>query len=177
MKQFLLGLLGLIAWTQIGISGQMLQVPRERFTAGHFAYPALLLASVVYLHWLFRVFLMPLSHLDPEQRQTLRQQAVAQYSKGFLAGTVGLGYLLLALYIVGFFAELRDQPTTPNLVWPAVFFIALGTLAQVRGLVRRLSGCSFDDSRRGIEQAAAPNVGPATRVGNSGVAEGSPSVS
>jgi hypothetical protein len=151
LKQFLLGVLAIIAWSQIGISGNMLQVPRAVFTMGHYAYPVLLLGSILYLQWSFRVFLMPLSHLDREQRQQLRQQALAQYSNGFLAGTVALGYLLVAAYIFGFFAGLRDQPTTPNLVWPGVFFIALGTLAQVRGLVRHLSG----NSRQSAELGAA----------------------
>jgi hypothetical protein len=173
LKHLVLGLLGLVAWTQIGISGEMLQVPRDQFTTGHFAYPALFLASVVYLHWLFRVFLMPLSHLGRHRQEALRHEAVADYAKGFLAGTVGLGYVLLALYIVGYLAGLRGHPATPNLVWPGVFFIALGTLAQVRALVRRLSG----DLGRGIEPPAPPNVGPAIPVDQAGVQGGPPSVS
>ena len=173
LKQFALGVLGLMAWVQIGISGEMLQVPRERFTTGHFAYPALLLVSSVYLHWAFRAFLMPLSHVDWEQRQKLTQQALAHYSKGFLAGTVGLGYVLVALYIFEFYVGLRDQPTTPNLIWPGVFFIALGTLAQVRGLVRYLSGASY----KGIELGAAPNGGPATPLTDLGAQGEPPSVS
>ncbi len=157
VKRILLGVLGFLAWIQIGISGDMLQVPRKDFTAGCFIYPALLIASVVYLNWLFRVFLMPLSHLGAEQRQTLKQQAVAQYSRGFLAGTVGFGYFLLALYAFGFLANLRGQPTTPNLALPGVFFILLGTLAQVRGLVRHLSGCVLSQTGKSIEQAPSAN--------------------
>jgi hypothetical protein len=172
LKHVVLGLLGLIAWMQLGISGEMLRVPREQFTTGHFAYPAVLLASVVYLHWLFRVSLMPLSHLGREQQATLRQQALSQYWKGFLAGTVGLGYVLLALYICGYFTGLRVQPETPNLVWPGVFFIGLGTLAQVRGLVRLLSR----DWGKGNEPAA-PNGGPAAPSRNPGATGGPPSLS
>ena len=165
-------MLALYAWTQIWISGEMLQVPWLRFTVGDFAYPWLLLASVVYLHWLFRVFLMPLSHLGREQRERITQQALAQYSKGFLSGTVGLGYLLLALYIVGFLTGFRGRPITPNLVWAGVFFIAVGTLAQVRGLVRWLSG----DSGKEIDRAPAPYGGPTSPLGPSGMPSGPPPV-
>jgi hypothetical protein len=170
LRRFILGALALIAWTQIGISGEMLQVPWERFTVRDFVYPALLLASVLYLHWLFRVFLMPLSHLGQEQRERLKEQALAQYSKGFLAGTVGLGYLLLALYLGGFLTGFRGKAITGNLVWEGVFFIALGTLAQVRGLVLFLSG----DSGKKIEPAAAG--APTLPLGPSGAPSGPPSV-
>lgn len=150
------GLLGLVAWTQIELSGEMLRVPPEQFTTQHYAYPILLLAAVLYLHGLFRDFLMPLSHLGREQREALKRQALSDYLTRSLAATVGLGYLLLIVYIVGFYGGLRDE-RVPNPAWPGVFFIAFGTLAQVRGVVRYLSGGSHEI----VNAAAAPSGDPA----------------
>jgi hypothetical protein len=177
VKQILLGVLAFLAWIEISVSGERLRVPRGDFTAWLLIYPALLVASVIYLHWLFRAFLMPLSHLSSERREELKEQALAHYSKGFLAGTVGLGYIFLVSYVVGLLTGMPDGPQVPSMILPAVFLIALGTLAQVRGLVRHLSGGELKQPGRSHEHSTAPNGGPAASGASPGCGAGPPSVS
>ena len=70
-----------------------------------------------------------------------------------------------------FLANVASHGRTWELHVPHLFFVVLVTLAAVAGTglgLRRLSGA---------EPCAAPNGGPATRLGDSNVTEGPPSVS
>lgn len=172
-RNILLGLLGFGAWIVIGISGDMIHERKVGLTTDGVVYVLLLTLSVIYFHWLFRLFVMPLYGLSKSERVDLSDRSKKHYSKGFFRGAIGLGYFCLALYV---FALLMDMPgrEPPNFALGAIFFIGLGTLAQVRGVVLALTN---DRDNGSIEQTAAPNGGPATQLGNSSVGEGPPSVS
>ncbi len=138
LRKTVLGVLAFVAWVVIGISGGVFRDRPAELSRSEVVYAGLLIASVIYFHWLCRAFLMPLSGLSKEQQAALLDHGLKNYRSGFFAGTIGLGYICLALYVFGFFADRPGKADDPNFVWVAIFFIGLGVLAQTRGLILSL---------------------------------------
>jgi hypothetical protein len=129
IKSTILFLAGLMSWLMIGMSGQMIKSTEPR-TYGDITYAILLILSVIFLHWALRSFLIPINRVPDLHVPKLRAAVEKKYTKGFFAGVVGIGYLLLALHV---FALLdRSVTIRPSHLHLALFFIALGVLAQAR---------------------------------------------
>ena len=120
---------GLISWLLIGMSGHMIKSTEPR-TYGDITYAMLLILSVIFLHWALRSFLIPINRVPNSHVPKLRAAVEKKYTKGFFAGVVGIGYLILALHVFA----LLDRAVTirPSHLHLALFFIALGVLAQAR---------------------------------------------
>jgi len=138
VRKIFLGFLALVAYTAIAISGKALRDRPPELNMSALVYVVLLVASVIYFHWLFRAFLMPFSGLSKEEQAALLNRALGQYRIGFFAGTIGFGYFCLALYVFGFFHDMPDKSDFPNFTIGTIFFIGLGVLAQARGLILSL---------------------------------------
>jgi len=147
LKNILLTCLGLAAWmwVQICISVPM---PEKTWplTAYSYVHSSLLICSVVYLHWALRTFLVPCQGLSKEQVLKLRRAINAKYAKGFLAGTIGLGYLLLILHTIAFLD--RSVSPRPSFLSGAIFLIVLGTLAQSRAAIQYLCEAQAKDNKK-----------------------------
>ena len=141
--RFFLALLGLIAGLAIVVAHRKLHEPSIRdltapglMTMSHFIYGGIYMASFVYLHWLIRDSVLPLSELSRERKKVLMARAKEHYSKSFSAGSIQLGYFFLAFY-------LWEIPFGPHhghifLIANALFLIFLGAISQVRGLIAYL---------------------------------------
>jgi hypothetical protein len=162
-----LGILGFTAWVVIGTAGDVIRQRGENLRTADIVYLLLLVLAVIYFHWLFRVFAMPLAGLPESERAALVDKTMSRYWGGFFRGTVGLGYFLLCLYM---FAYAMDTPTrseVPNFALGAIFFIGLGVLAQARALVLTLTRRELDiRQKESIEPGGPANqsqpVRPAT---------------
>lgn len=157
-RNIILGIFGLGAWTLIDISGTMLRDYGGVLSTDNVVYVVLLVLSVIYFHWLSRVFVMPLSGLSHSERFALIEQAMSKYWGGFFRGSVGFGYFLLILYIFAYVVETPRHSEVPNFALGAIFFIGLGVLAQARGLVLVLTRREFGTRQKdGIEPDGAAN--------------------
>jgi hypothetical protein len=172
-----LGVLGFGAWVVIGIAGDSIRERGAPLIKADFVYLFLLVLAVIYFHWLFRIFVMPLSGLPPYKRNALNERALKNYWAGFFRGTVGFGYFLLCLYLFAYLMESPRRLEAPNFALGAIFFIGLGILAQTRALVLALTNPELNMDHEESNEGAAPIGGPATLFGNSNVTEGPPSVS
>lgn len=102
---------GLIAWLMIGISRPMMASDLP-LTPGHIAYSALLILSVIFLHWALRSFLTPISRIPHIHASKLRNAVGTMYAKGFFAGVVGLGYMFLAFHVYALLDRtVTERPT------------------------------------------------------------------
>jgi hypothetical protein len=173
-----LGVLGFGAWVVIGSAGDSIRERGDALTSADIFYLLLLIMAVVYFHWLFRVFVMPLSGLPQSKRVALNDRVNKKYWAGFFRGTVGCGYFLLFLYVFAYLLETPKHSEVPNFALGAIFFIGLGVLAQARGLVLALTSPELNMGQEaGIKPGAPPNGGPAASVDNSNAPGGPPSVS
>jgi hypothetical protein len=153
VRNIVLTCLGLVAWMWVEIC---ISVPMPERTWPLTAYSCvhsfLLICAVVYLHWALRAFLVPCRGLSKERLLELRRAINAKYAKGFLAGTVGLGYLLLILHTLAYLD--RSGPNGPGLGGPnpgflsgTLFLIVLGTLTQGRAAVQYLCDAQTKEVR------------------------------
>lgn len=129
LKNITLFIIGLTAWVTISISSVMMQTLAP-LGMDDYVYAIALIISVVYLQWALRSFLMPVNQLPSAQAKELRAITRTTYARGFLAGTVGFGYLFLALHLFAFLD--RSVSRKPEFLSMALFLITLGTLAQAR---------------------------------------------
>ena len=143
IKNILFIVLGFVAWMAIGISDRMLESKGPLGTED-FVYAAVLVLSVVYFHCMLRRFVLPLQGLPKDTTRQVRDAYVLRYAKGFLAGTIGWGYVLLFFHV---FALLdRNVSGKPSFLPAALFFIALGVLAQARAVIQYF--CSMEGLRK-----------------------------
>lgn len=174
-RNIALGILGFGAWIVIGIAGESFRERREPLERAHIIYLLLLFLAVIYFHWLFREFVMPLSRLRYSERVALIHRTLSRYPDGVYWRTVGtgcfiFGYLLLCLYgfayVEGGETPLRSEAEAPNLALGAILFIGLGVLAQTRALVLSLTGEFNIRQKESIEPSSPAKqsqpVGPAT---------------
>jgi hypothetical protein len=148
-----LGVLGFGAWVVIGIAGDLIRERGDPLIKTDFVYLLLLFLAVIYFHWLFRMFVMPLSRLPQSKRDALIDRATKKYRAGFFRGTVGFSYFLLCLYGFEYLVGSPMRSEAPNFVLGAIFFIGLGVLAQARGLMLALMSSELNmDREESIEQ-------------------------
>jgi hypothetical protein len=176
-RNIVLGILGFGAWIVIGIAGDSFRERGENLVTADIIYLLLLVLAVIYFHWLFRVFLMPLAGLPESERAALVDKTMSKYWGGFFRGTVGFGYFLLCLYGFAFVVETPRRSDVPNFALGAIFFIGLGVLAQTRALVLTLTRRELDiRQKESIEQGGPANqsqpVGPATNQTSSAAGSG-----
>jgi hypothetical protein len=167
-RNIALGILGFGAWIVIGIAGDSIRDRGETLIRADIVYLFLLFLAVIYFHWLFRVFVMPLSGLPESERVALIDRAMRRYWGGFFRRTVGFGYFLLCLYGFAYVMETPRRSEVPNFALGAIFFIGLGVLAQTRALVLTLTRHEFNSlENESIEPGGPANqsqpVGPATK--------------
>jgi hypothetical protein len=166
-RNIALGILGFGAWIVIGIAGDSTRERGETLIRADIVYLFLLFLAVIYFHWLFRVFVMPLSGLPESERVALIDPAMRRYRGGFFRGTVGFGYFLLCLYGLAYVVDTPERSEAPNFALGALFFIGLGVLAQTRALVLTLTSHEFNIRQRERIEPGGPAiqsqpVGPAT---------------
>jgi len=149
IKSTLLFIAGLLSWLMIGMSNHMIK-SADPITLGYVTYVALLILSVIFLHWALRSFLIPLNQVPQSHISKLRIAVAKRYTKGFFAGVVGIGYLLLALHVFA----LLDRAVTvrPSHLHLALFFITLGALAQTRAALEYFCDVLAKNENEEIEQ-------------------------
>lgn len=149
MKDIVLAILGFGACITIAISDDMLKLERPLTTDG-VIYAVALVLSVVYIHWILRRFLLPFQRLHKDEIKKVHDFYTRRYAKGFLAGTIGLGYFLLGLHVLALLD--RSISTRPSFLASAIFFIALGTLAQARAAVQYFCQDKYVPKKEKVEQ-------------------------
>lgn len=97
-------------------------------------YAMLLLGSVIYLHWALRTYLIPLSYLQETQVDEMRSAIQKKYSQSLPSGSIGIGYVLVGLHILGYL--LHTDSNSPSFLHIALFLIGLGVIAQARAAVQ-----------------------------------------
>jgi hypothetical protein len=80
---------------------------------------------------------IPCQGLSKEQICNLRRAIRETYARGFLAGTIGLGYLLLILHILALLD--RSHGERLSFLPGVIFLIILGTIAQARAAIQFLA--------------------------------------
>jgi hypothetical protein len=167
LRKTVLGVLAFMAFIAVSMSGRVLRERPPELTTSALVYVVLLVASVIYFHWLFRAFLMPFSGLSKEEQAAFLNRALGQYRIGFFAGTIGFGYFYLALYVFGFFHDLPDKSDVPNFTMGAIFFIGLGVLAQARSLILSLiKPESNEECKTASEPTHSTNDNSTARLGS-----------
>ena len=128
--------LGLCAWLMISISNGMKTSPiTDKLFIDIIKYPILLILSVLYIQWLLGYFISPLGGLGKEKRDMILNESKKNYKK-FYRGTIGMGYFLIFMYVLGYFD--RNVKPPMNFVNPAIFFIVLGVLARTKTIFQAL---------------------------------------
>jgi hypothetical protein len=138
LRKIVLDNLAFVAWMVIAISGSVHRDRPAELAMADLVYAVLLVASVIYWHWLLRAFLLPLSGMSKVAQAALSSRALGQYRIGFFAGTIGFGYFCLALHVFGFFMDRPGKANDSSFALVAIFFIGLGVLAQARSLILSL---------------------------------------
>ena len=104
-----------------------------------YTYPIFLIAAVFFLQELFLRFVVPLQLFTVEEKKEVLSQARQYYSKGFFAGTIGMGYFFIALYVFDYFDFLLPShdivKAPPNFVLAGIFFIAVGITVKIKGIL------------------------------------------
>ena len=57
------------------------------------------------------------------------------YSKSFFSGTIGLGYIFVALHLFGFYISSNTEYQSEGSLYIGVFFIFCGTLSKIKGII------------------------------------------
>lgn len=132
MARIGLGLLALIAWTIISLEPKEVQKGPDGFQILYFF---LILGAFLYLHWLLRWLLIPVSHLSSSEAQALFDRASNYYSTRHSDAATVLGYFFLFLHCL-----ICLHPTSSStLVVEAFLCIAAGTILQARGIIKLIT--------------------------------------
>jgi len=97
----------------------------------------LLIASFIYLHWLFLQFALPLNNVSASVRKDILSRSKMYYARGRIL--IGIGYFVLFMFICSFFMaqiypEVR-QPPQNTLIPAIIFFIVFGIFIRIRSVV------------------------------------------
>jgi hypothetical protein len=120
--------LAIFAISTLGLEVEIFERLKGNYREG-IVYACALIGSLIYLQWFTKTLLVPLSVLPKDVATKIKKSAQQKYSKSFLAGTIGFGYLIIICHIYEVISPkiiVQDK----SMIYSGLFFIILGSICH-----------------------------------------------